>query len=130
MVSLTAARTLARNYYESTDFDPDADETTSYTNVEYLIDDLIDWVNTEAGTSISSMSGTAGEKTVTLTAAQNAVISMILPVLLRDTKYRINNSSGLGPASVSESIGGMDTSSKQLFYKALKRLRGVSFVQV
>lgn len=130
MVSLTAARLLSRNFYSSTDFDPDSDETQSYTNVEYLIDDLIDWINTECGVSISSMSGTAGSKTVTLTAAQNAVASMILPILLRDTKYRITESSGLGPVSVSESVGGMDSATKQLFYKALKRIRGHSFVEV
>ena len=128
MVSLTAARALASNFYKSTDFDPSGNETTSYTNVEYIIDDCIDWINSEADASISSMAGAAGSKSTTLTAAQNAVMSMILPIILRETKYRINSSTGLGPASISESIGSLDNTTKKMFYKALDRLRTRSFV--
>ncbi len=123
MVSLTAADVLAQNYYRSTDFDPAADETTSLTNVEGIIDDIIDYINVEAGTSISAMSGTAGSKTVTLTREQNAVIKLILPVTLKERKYKISTSSALGPASISESVGSQDSVFKEMFWKAINRLK-------
>lgn len=130
MTDLTAATVLARFNYESTDFDPDSNETTSYTNVEYIIDDTIDFINSECGTSISNLAGVAGAKTVTVTSAQNAAIKLILQPILKDTKYKISNNTGLGPASVSESISQQDMLFQKMLWKALDRLRGVSFDNV
>jgi len=128
MTDLTAANVLARFNYGSTDFDPDGDETTSYTNVEYIIDDVIDFVNSEAGTSISNLAGGAGAKTVTVTGAQNAAIKLVLSVVLKETKYKISTSSGLGPASISESVGSQDTIFRKMFWSSINRLRGRSFL--
>ena len=128
MVEITAAKVLGRFHYKTTDFDPDGtDEDTSYTNVEYIIDDVIDFVNLEAGTSISSMTGTSPNKTVTVTNDQNAVIKMLLPIVLRDTLVSYSKSSSLGPASISESVSQQSVDFLELFQQALNRLRGVSF---
>jgi len=128
LVEITAAKVLGRFHYKTTDFDPDGtDETTSYTNVEYIIDDVIDFVNLEAGTSISSMTGTSPNKTVTVTNDQNAVIKMLLPIVLRDTLVSYSKSSSLGPASISESVSQQSVDFLELFQQALNRLRGVSF---
>ena len=123
MVSITAADVLARFNYKSNDFDPDNDETTSYTNVEQIIDDIIDFINSEAETSISAMDGTAGVKTVTVSRNQNAAIKLLLPVMLKETKYKISTSASLGPASASESVGGQDIIFKELFWRAIERLK-------
>ena len=128
MTDLTAANVLARFNYNSTDFDPDGNETTSYTNVEYIIDDVIDFINSEAGTSISNLAGVAGSKTVAVTGAQNAAIKLVLSVVLKETKYKLSTSSNLGPASISESVGSQDAIFRKMFWSSINRLRGRSFV--
>ena len=129
MTTITAAIILDRFFYESTDFDPDANETASYTAVEYIIDDVIDFVNSEAGTSISPLSGAAGSKTVTVTSAQNAAIKLVLGVTLKETKYKLSTSSTLGPAGASESVGAQDSIFKKMLWRSLDRLRGRSFTR-
>jgi len=128
MTDLTAANVLARFNYDSKDFDPDSDETQSYTNVEYIIDDVIDFINSEAGTSISNMAGVAGSKTVTVTGAQNAAIKLVLSVLLKETKYKISTSGNIGPVSSSESVGAQDPLFRKMFWSSINRLRGRSFL--
>ena len=123
MTEITAAKVLGRFFYESTDFDPDGDETASYTNVEYLIDDVIDYINLETGSSISNLAGVAGSKTVTVTGAQNAAIKLLMPVMLKETKYKISTSGSLGQLSSSESIGAQDPLFRDLLKNALNRLR-------
>jgi len=128
MTDLTAATVLARFNYDSKDFDPDSDETQSYTNVEYIIDDVIDFINSEAGISVSNMAGVAGAKTVTVTGAQNAAIKLVLSVVLKETKYKLSTSSSLGPASISESVGSQDQIFRKMFWSSMNRLRGRSFL--
>ena len=129
MATLTAAIVLDRFFYESTEFDPDADETASYTAVEYIIDDVIDFVNTEAGTSIAALTGAAGSKTATVTGPQNAAIKLVLGVTLKETRYKISTNSTLGPMGVSESVGAQDPLFRKMLFNALNRLRGRSFVR-
>ena len=132
MADITAETVLARFFYQSTDFDPASNpsETTSYTNTEYIIDEVIDFINSEAGTSISNLTGAVGSKTVTVTGPQNASLKLVLGFYLKDAKYKINESSGLGPASVSESVYSQDPVIKKMLWKSLDRLRGVSFDRV
>jgi hypothetical protein len=133
VTDLTAETVLKRFNYESTAFDPDSDtpiQATSYANVEYIIDDVIDYINLEAGTSISNLAGVAGEKTVTVTNAQNAVIKMLLSLMLRDAKYKISSSGGLGPANTAETVSQQPLAVQKMFEKALDRLRGRNFVRV
>jgi hypothetical protein len=134
LVEITAAKVLARFNYDSTDFDPDSDETTSLTNVEYIIDDVIDFINSEAGISISKLEddlvNPAGSKTVTVTGSQNATIKLALSLMLRDAKYKIQGGSSLGPAGVSESVYNQDPTFKKMLWQSLDRLRGQSFDRV
>lgn len=123
MVTLTASSVLARFFYKSTDFDPNENETTSLTNVEYIIDDVIDFINSEAEVNIPQMSGTAGLKTVTVTRQQNAAIKLVLGVILKESKYKTSTSSSLGPASISESVGSQDSIFKEMFWAAIERLK-------
>ena len=126
MVSISAANVLARNFYRSTTFDPDSspDETVSLTNVEMIIDDIIDTINSEAETTIPAMSGvTAGSKTVTVSRNQNAAIKLVLPVMLKEAKYKLSTSGSMGPLSSSVSVGSQDSIFKELFYKAIEKLK-------
>ena len=126
MVSVTAAAVLARNHYGSTDFDPatsSRNEAVSYTNVEYIIDDAIDFINSEAETTMPAMDGTAGSKTVTVSRNQNAALQLLLPVMLKESKYKISTSGSLGPASASETVGGQDSIFKEMFWKSIERLK-------
>jgi hypothetical protein len=123
MTEITAATMLARFNYKSTDFDPDDDEDTSLTNVEYIIDDVIDYINLIAGTSISNLSGTSPDKTVTVTGPQNAAIKMLLPLMLRDTKYHVSESTGLGPVSVSNTVSTQNPAFQKMFEKAIATLK-------
>lgn len=124
MTTLTAAIILARYHYKSTDFDTaaTADETTSLTNAEYIIDDVIDYINLIAGTSISNLSGTAGTKTTTVTNDQNAAIKLLLPLMLKDAKYKTNDNSTLGPAGVSATLNSQNPVFIEMFEKAIAKL--------
>lgn len=125
MVSISAANVLARNFYSSTAFDPASspDEAVSLTNVEMIIDDIIDTINSEAETTIPEMSGTAGTKTVTVSRNQNAAIKLVLPVMLKEAKYKLSTSGSMGPLSSSVSVGSQDSIFKELFYKAIEKLK-------
>ena len=127
MTDITAANVLARFYYESTDFDPNRDETVSYTNAEYIIDDCIDFVNSEAGVSMTALAGVAGTKTTTITGSQNAALKLVLGVTLKEAKYKLSTNATLGPLGASESVGAQDPIFRKMLYNALNRLRSRSF---
>jgi hypothetical protein len=142
MPSVTALIALAENGYTITDI--------TAINVEYIIDNAIDYVNLLAETSIAALSGTAGTKTVTVTREQNAPLRILITCMLREAKKTslsnsssTNNSSGttssigVGVLSVSESssvsaaisaassFGGTNDLTRVLFDKAIERLRRV-----
>ena len=127
LATLTAAIVLDRFFYESTDFDPDGDETASFTAVEYIIDDVIDFVNSEAGTSIAALTGVAGAKTGTVTGPQNAAVKLVLGVTLKEARYKISTNATMGPLGASESVGAQDPIFRKMLHNALNRLRGRSF---
>jgi hypothetical protein len=81
LATITAQRILDENGWESSDVH--ATETTALTRVEYLIDNAVNWINLEAGTSISNISGTAGSKSLTSTANQDSVVKMLAALLVR-----------------------------------------------
>jgi hypothetical protein len=121
-------------------------------DVENNIDDYIDTVNSDAGTSIGYMTGTAGSKTVTVTEAQNAALKPLIQVMLREVKKTslsnssstsgsssTNKSVNMGPVSFSEggSIGTAISAASAInnaanspllliYNKAIDRLRGRS----
>jgi hypothetical protein len=128
MATLTAAILIAENGFQNTDFDPaGSSEDTGKTNVEYMIDSAIDYVNLEAETSISNLSGSAGSKTVTVTASQNAVLKLLLTAMLREAKFKGSSSLGMGGLSVSDTLVTQPPIFQSLFKNALRRLRGMDF---
>lgn len=99
MPTLTATIVLAKNGFTTTDF--------SAINTEYMIDDAIDWVNNQTDRGIANMSGSAGTKTVTLSSEENAAVSPLISVVLRENKKTSlsNSSVTSGGSSTSNSIG-------------------------
>ena len=115
MVTITAAQMQAETGYS--DMNP--------TNVEYLIDNAIDYVNTECGTSISNLSGSPSS--VTVTAGQSAALKPLIVLLMRAKKDKGPNV-GLPGVSVSTLIADPQYSLQmQLWQSSLNRLRGQSF---
>lgn len=122
MVAVTAD--LVRN---SNNYDIGA---ISDTDLEYLIDECIRWVNLMAGQSMSTMTGVAGAKTVTLTDNQYAVLGMLIPLRV---KARLERGAGGGVGSLSMGAVTSDPETGQLkpmVRMALQMLRGRSFERV
>lgn len=122
MVAITAQQILDENNY--------TESQITKTNLEYLIDNTINWVNLMAGTSIDNMTGTAESKTVTVTSNQAAVLKFLIPLVLRAYLDR-GPSASVGNTSIS--IVAVDPQTGQLrpMYKmALQMLRGRSFERV
>ena len=55
----------------------------SKTNLEYLIDNAINYINLQTGLSISNLSGSAGSKTVSVTKQQAVIIKALTALLVR-----------------------------------------------
>ena len=120
-ISNVADRILTENNYVVGDFG-------SLTNVEYLIDNAVDYINLEAGVSIANLSGTEETKSLTATAQEIVVVKLVSGLLLRAFKDK-------GPAVT---VQGLSVSMiltdphYQVFTKlmnsAINRLRGRSFV--
>ena len=122
MVDITAQGILDRNNW--------TESQISLTNLEYLIDDVIDWVNLMTGASISAMTGVAGSKTVTVSRNENATLKMLLPLIVRAYLDRGPSSSAGG---LSVAVIATDPQTGQLrpmVRQALQMLRGRSFERV
>ena len=118
MVTVTniATQVLNENNYSTTDI--------TAINLEYLIENAIDYVNLEAGTSIADLSGGAGSKSIVGTEAEIFTVKTVTVLMIRAYKDRGPNS-GLGPMSVATVIGDPQYSLfKDLIEKSLNRLRG------
>lgn len=76
MVTITAQQILNETGWTSDNFG-------GKENLEYLIDKAINWVNLQAGTSISNMTGVVESKTVTVTSDQAPVIKAWIELLCR-----------------------------------------------
>jgi len=119
MVVITAALILSETGWAATDFG-------AATNLEYLIDKAINWINAEAGTSMSNMAG-GPPKTVTVTSAQAPVVKAWTELLCR-AYINKGPSASLGAISVSEIVS--DPHYKIMVMMAnrgINRLRGRSF---
>lgn len=60
----------------------------SLTNLEYVIDNAIDYINMEAGTSIADLSGAADSKSLTGTDSEIAVVKLLSVLMVRAYKDR------------------------------------------
>lgn len=117
MPAITAAQILDETSYTESDI--------SATNLEYLIDNAIDYVNLEAGTSISSLSGSPGS--VTVTNAQSVAVKALAKLMLR---AYVDHGPYANVAAVGVSFVANDPQLKlewKLINRALQRLRGRSF---
>ena len=127
MATITAQILLDQNNWATTDIH--ATSATALTRVEYLIDDAIDYINSQAGTSISNMSGAAGSKTLTVTAAQAPIIKQLAALLVRAYLDKGPNVS-VGGLGVSAIVGDPQYKVAMMMVKTgIRRLRGASFVR-
>lgn len=140
--TLTASILLAKNGYTTTDL--------AATTVETIMEDALDYIENEAETGMPSLTGTAGSKQVILSRRQNAAFSPLMSCMLRDAKKSaLSNSTstgntsstaksiGVGSVSVSESgsvssaisaassLNNANDFTRELFWKAIQRLRDV-----
>lgn len=112
MVVITAAQILLENNYTTADI--------SATNLGYLIDNAIDYVNLEAGTNISNLVG----GTVTVTSAQAVVLKPLIALMLRAYKEK-GPQVGVAGLNVMAVISDPHYSvNKMLLQQGLNRLRG------
>ena len=122
MATITAQLILDENNY--------TDDDITLTNLEYLIDNAINYVNLQTGLSISNLSGTAESKTVTVTSNESTVIKSLAVLMIRAYKDR-GPQVGIQGLSVSTVIADPQYS---LFMKVvddgIKRLCGQSFDRV
>ena len=98
-VTLNATDTLAENGYTTTDF--------TAAVVEGIINRAIRQVNLDAAQSISEMTGaTVGEKTVSMTQRQSVPVTILISLMLRETRRStLSNTSSTGnSSSTSKSI--------------------------
>jgi len=119
MATITAQQILNETGWVTTDI--------SKTNLEYLIDKAINYINGETGLSISNMSGEAESKTVTVTSAQAPVVKAWTELLVR-AYINKGPSASLSAMSVTEAVS--DPHYKimvKMANQGINRLRGRSF---
>ena len=80
MAAITAQRVLDENNYTVSDI--------PLANLEYLIDNAIDHINSITGLSMSNLTGLPESKTVTLTSAQAYVVKLLSALMIRAYKDR------------------------------------------
>lgn len=119
MVVITAQQILDENGWLVTDI--------AIVNLEYLIDNAINYINLETGLSMSNLTGVTPNMAVTLTSAQEVVVKMLSALLVRAYLDK-------GPNVAVQSINVTSIISDphyrifmKLINKGIKRLRGTSF---
>jgi len=117
-VASIAQRILDENGYLLTDF-----SNLTLTILEYKVDDAIDYVNAQAGTSIAALTGTAETKSFTYTAPENLAVKGLVNLMLRAYKEK-GEQVGVGGLSVSYLQGDPDFRlSMQVLDKMIGSLR-------
>ena len=109
------------------------DTSITATNLEIMIDSAIDTVNSDAGISISYMTGAVGSKTITVTGDQAAAIKPLVAMKItsRDIQGASSSSITLGGLGESQSTSSSaNDMNAELYEKAVNRLRGRNFVRV
>ena len=77
-------------------------QNTALTIVEYLVEDAIDTVNAECGTSIADLTGAAGTKSLVGSETEVAAVKLLSKLYLR-ARQDHGETVGLGPMSMSQS---------------------------
>lgn len=95
----------------------------SLTNLEYLIDNAIDYINMEAGISIADLAGTAESKSLTGTDAQIFAVKALSELMLRGYKDKGPNI-GIGGLNITSTTSDPHyTLETKLVNDAIKRLK-------
>ena len=121
-ISNVAQRILDENNYTTSD--------CNLTNTEYLIDNAVDYVNLQAGTSIADLAGSAESKTLTGTEDEIAIVKVLSSLLLR---AYVDKGPNIGVSAVSVAEVTSDPHYRvfmKLFNQGLNRLRGRSIDRV
>ena len=115
-----AQRILDENNYTVSDI--------SHVNLEYLIDNAIDYVNMQAGTSIADLAGTAENKSLTASNAQVFVVKTLSALMIRAYKDK-GPQVGVAGLSVSQIITDPHYSLfTKLLEHAIERLKALPIV--
>jgi hypothetical protein len=122
-VSFTATQIIEQNgYVVDTDF--------TVANVEYLINDSVDYVNLIAGTTIPHMTGEAEAKTITVSERANAALKPLLACTLRENKKtQLSNASSTTNAtgdSNSVSAAGLSASESSSISTAISAANSIN----
>lgn len=118
-----AQRILDENGYALTDF-----SGLTKTILEYKIDDAIDYVNLQAGTSIADLSGTAESKSITGTDGQILTVKWLTNLMLKAYKEK-GEQAGISALSVTYIVNDPDYKmSMMILEKAIERLKELPIV--
>jgi hypothetical protein len=118
----------------ATTIQSELNSTVAKETIEIIIDSAIDTVNSDAGTTITYMTGVAGSKTVTVTGNEAAALKPLIAIKLasRITQGATSSSYALGSLSTSSSVSTSASDiNLQLYEAAIARLRktvGIEFV--
>jgi len=119
MATITAQRILDENKWTISNI--------TIANLEYLIDNAIDYINLETGLSISNLSGSPGS--VTVTSAQAPVIKALSALLVR---AYLEKGPQVGGGGINVTEISTDPHYKVMMMvikRGINRLRGRSFVR-
>lgn len=122
-ISSIAQRILDENGYDITDF-----PGLTLTILEYKIDDAIDYVNLQAGLTISDLSGTAESKSITGTDGQILAVKWLTNLLLKAYKEKGTQIS-VANLNVAYVLADPDyKTSLMIFEKTIERLKELPIV--
>lgn len=99
----------------------------SKTNLEYIIDNAIDYINMEAGTSIADLSGTAESKSLVGTESEIVVVKSLSVLMLRAYHDRGPQVSAGGLAVQAVIVDPQYKLFSKMVATGIKRLAGRSF---
>ena len=107
MPTITAQIVMDKNGFKVYAAGPPETGDWPLVTVEYMMDDAVDIVNSDADINIPYMSGTAGSKTLSLTGRENAAFTPLMAAVLRENKKTSlsNSSSTNSSSSTGSSIG-------------------------
>ena len=132
---MVTVATIADRILKETGYDysvVNSTESTALTIVEYLVDDAIDEINGEVGTSIADLTGAAGSKSLVGTETEVAAVKLLAKLKLRARQDK-GETVSLGPMSKSQTSNDpymtVHTERLNRLLHELDRLRGRSFLR-
>lgn len=124
-ISTVAQRVLDENNYETADIH--ATSLTALTRVEYMIDNVIDYVNLEIGSSIADLSGSVGSKSLTCDEKYLPLIKLLSALMIRAYTDRGPNAAVSGLSVTSVLADPQYDLFTKVFERSINRLRTRSF---